>query len=173
MPLVLGVRYPLMGLRSLRGERIELLDESRIQLRVRLRDCDILMHVNNGRYLSLMDLGRINHSGRSGLISVFRERGWSAVAGGATIRFRRELRWRAPYVLRTRMVGWDDGWSYWEQVFERADGQLAARAYAKIASIDGDGKRLEMREVVEALGVDPTSPQLPDGIAAWQASDFG
>lgn len=173
MPLVLGVRYPLAGLRAMRGPRLDLLGEGRLEMRVRLRDCDVLMHVNNGRYLSLMDLGRIDHSGRSGLITAFRERGWHAVAGGATIRFRRELRWRSRYVLRTRIVGWDDGWAYWEQVFERADGQLAARAYAKVAVLDRSGTRLDLAHVVEAVGHDPASPPLPPGIAAWQSSDFG
>lgn len=173
MPLVLGVRYPFAGLRAMRGRRVDLLDESRLEMRVRLRDCDVLMHVNNGRYLSLMDLGRIDHSGRSGLIAACRERGWNAVAGGATIRFRRELRWRTRYALRTRIVGWDDGWAYWEQVFERADGSLAARAYAKIAVLDRSGARLDPARVVEALGVDGASPPLPPGIAAWQSSEFG
>jgi acyl-CoA thioesterase FadM len=173
VPLVLGVRYPLAGLRSLRKPPVGLLEESRLDLRVRLRDCDVLMHVNNGRYLSLMDLGRIDHSGRSGLVALFRERGWSAVAGGVTIRFRRELRWRSRYVLRTRIVGWHDGWCFWEQVFERADGSLAARAYAKVAPLDAQGRRVDTALVVEALGLDPTSPPLPPGIADWQASDFG
>lgn len=173
MPLVLGIRYPLAGLRSLRKPRIGLFDEARLDLRVRLRDCDVLMHVNNGRYLSLMDLGRIDLSGRTGLITLFRERGWSAVAGGVTIRFRRELRWRSRYVLRTKLVGWDEGWCFFEQAFERADGKLAARAYAKVACLDEHGTRLPIARVVEALGHVEGSPPLPDGIAAWQASDFG
>jgi acyl-CoA thioesterase FadM len=173
VPLVLGVRYPLAALRSLRRPPVELLSESVVHMRVRLRDCDVLLHVNNGRYLSLMDIGRIDHSGRCGLIAAFRERKWSAVAGGATIRFRRELRWRSRYVLRTRCVGWDDGWSYWEQVFERADGKLASRAYVKVASLDEHGQRLDMARVVELLELDPQSPPLPDGIAAWQSSDHG
>jgi acyl-CoA thioesterase FadM len=173
VPLVLGIRYPLAALRAMRGRRIGLLDEGLVRLRVRLRDCDVLLHVNNGRYLSLMDIGRIDHSGRSGLITMARARGWHAVAGGATIRFRRELRWRERYVLRTRLVGWDEGWSYWQQVFERADGRLAARAYVKVAVLDGERRRVPIAQVVEALGADPQSPPLPDGIVAWQASEFG
>ena len=173
MPLVLGLRYPLAGLRAVRKPAIDLLEESTLQLRVHLRDCDVLMHVNNGRYLSLMDLGRIDHSGRSGLIREMRARRWGAVAGGATIRFRRELRWRSRYTLRTKVVGWDERFFYWQQVFERADGQLAARAYAKVALLDERGKRLDTADALAALGVDPESPPLPDGIAAWQSSEFG
>ncbi len=173
MPLVLGLRYPLAALRSRRRPPVELLSESVVHMRVRLRDCDMYLHVNNGRFLSLMDIGRIDHSGRCGLIPAFRERGWRAVAGGATIRFRRELRWRTRYVLRTRCVGWDDGWSYWEQVFERTDGALIARAHAKLASLDEHGTRLEMAQVVELLGLDTRSPLLPASVIAWQSCDHG
>ena len=173
MPLVLGLRYPLAGLRAMRKPSIGVLDETRLSMRVRPSDCDVLMHVNNGRYLSLMDIGRINHAGRCGMIGLWRRTGWKPVAGGATIRFRRELRLGAKYTLRTRCVGFDEGWSFWEQVFERADGKLAARAYAKVAMLDTDGSRLKSERVLEALGADPESPPLPEGVLAWQASDFG
>ena len=54
-----------------------------------------------------------------------------------------------------------------------ADGQLAARAYVKVAMLDKDGKRLRTAQVMDALGVDPVSPPLPEGVLAWQASDYG
>ena len=173
MPLVLGLRYPFAGIRGLRKPRISVLDEARITMRVRLTDCDMNLHVNNGRYLSLMDIGRIDLVARSGALAVFRRNRWNPVAGGATIRFRRELRLGSTYVLRTRCVGWIDTWWFFEQVFEREDGSLAARAYAKVTILDRTGKRVEAARAIEALGLDPTSPELPEGIASWQASDFG
>lgn len=172
MPLVLGIRYPLAGLRSLRREPVGFLERSSVDMRVRLADCDVNLHVNNGRYLSLMDIGRIDHAGRSGLIALFRRNGWKPLAGGETIRFRRELRLGARYTLHTRCAGWDDGWSFWEQEFERADGSLAARAYVKVAIMGREG-RLPSATVIEALGLDPTSPELPAGLLAWQQSDHG
>ncbi len=173
MPLVLGLRYPFAGLRSLRKPKVGLYEWTSVSMRVRITDCDSYLHVNNGRYLSLMDIGRINHSGQTGLIGLWRGRGWKPVAGGATIRFRRELRIGTKYTLRTRLAGWDEGWSFWEQEFLRADGKLAARAYAKVAMLDTDGSRLRSAQVIEALGAVPESPPLPEGILAWQSSDFG
>lgn len=173
MPLVLTLRYPLAGLRALRRPRASLLDETSVSMRVRPTDCDSYLHINNGRYLSLMDIGRIDHAGRCGMIGLWRRTGWKPVAGGATIRFRRELRLGSRYTLFTRCIGWDEGWSYWEQRFERADGKLAARAYVKVAMLDRDGTRLASARVMEALEIDPVSPPLPDGILAWQASDYG
>ena len=173
MPLVLGLRYPVAGLRALRKPRIDLLEESQVRMRVRLSDCDVNLHVNNGRYLSLMDIGRIDHVTRAGGMQAFRANGWNPVAGGATIRFRRELRLGARYVLRTRCAGWDDGWWFFEQIFERGDGMLAARAYAKVAILGADGRRLDTGEVAAALGLDPQSPELPVGIVDWQRTDAG
>jgi hypothetical protein len=43
----------------------------------------------------------------------------------------------------------------------------------KVASLDEHGQRLDMARVVELLELDPQSPPLPDGIAAWQSSDHG
>lgn len=173
MPLVLGFRYPLAGLRSLRGRRVNLLEESVVHMRVRVSDCDINMHVNNGRYLSLMDIGRIEHVARAGAIPVFRRNRWNPVAGGATIRFRRELRVGSRYTLRTQVVGWDDGWLFFEQNFDRADGMLAARSYVKVAILDAERKRVDPATVIRALGVDADAPTLPEGVVNWQRSDAG
>lgn len=173
MPLVMGLRYPLAGLRSLRGSRLDMLDEGVLRMRVRLTDCDVNFHVNNGRFLTLMDLGRIDLVGRSGLLGVFRREGWSAVAAGATIRFRRELRLGARYQLHTRIAGWDADWTFFEQRFERADGTLAARAYAKVAVLDRDRARVAPSRVVSALGVARESPTLPDELLRWQSTDVG
>lgn len=173
MPLVLALRYPFAGLRSLRKPPAGLLEWTHVHMRVRVSDCDSYLHVNNGRYLSLMDIGRINHAGRCGMIRLWRRTGWKPVAGGVTIRFRRELRMGTRYSLHTRCVGWDEGWSYWEQRFDREDGSLAARAYAKVAMLDERGARLDSARVMGALGIDPVSPALPAGVVAWQSSEFG
>lgn len=173
MPLVLGIRYPLAGVRGLRRPSIGLLEESRLSMRAWPRDCDVYLHVNNGRYLSLMDIGRIDHAARTGVLAVFRRTGWRAVAAGATIRFRRELRMFSAYSLTTRLVGWDDGWAYWEQQFTRSDGALAARAFAKVAVLDERGTRVEPARLVEACGHPGSPPQLPEQIHDWQHSGYG
>lgn len=173
MPLVLGIRYPLAALRRPSGPALALLERSTITMRVRPSDCDINLHINNGRYLSLMDIGRINHARQCRLMPVFRRTGWRVVAGGATIRFRRELRLGTCYRLHTRCVGWDEDWSYWEQVFERLDGALAARAYVKAAVLDRDGARVPSAHLMQELGESPESPGLPEGLLAWQRSDHG
>lgn len=173
MTLQMVLRYPVAAARARRRPPIELLDESRLELRVHPTDCDSYLHVNNGRYLTLMDLGRIDYVGRCGLARAFREQGWKPVATGATIRFRRELRMFTRYALTTRLVGWNEDWWFFEQRFDRADGALAARAFAKIAVLDGDGRRLSPVTALDVLGLPSAPPELPADLVAWQATDYG
>ena len=102
-----------------------ILDESVVTFRVWPTDLDLNGHMNNGRYLTLMDLGRIDLMARSGLARVALRRGWRPVVGSATIRFHRALKLFHRYELKTRVVGWDAKWFYIEQRFER-EGAVAA-----------------------------------------------
>ena len=173
MATVLTFRYPLMGFRARRRPPVQLLGESSIVQRVLPNDCDMNLHVNNGRYLSLMDLGRIDHVTRSGWWRVFRARGWNPVAAGVTIRYRRELRIGRRYRLFTKCLGWTERWIFFEQRFERMDGKLAARAYVKVAVLGADRRTLDPSEVVAAMGVDATSPPLHPDIERWQEIEAG
>lgn len=173
MPTVLALRYPLVGFRARRQPTIGLFEESQRIMRVLPNDCDFNLHVNNGRFLSLMDLGRIDHATRSGWWRTFRERGWTPVAAGVTIRYRRELRIGRRYRLTTTCLGWDERWVFFAQRFERMDGSLAARAYVKVATLGTDGRPIPPGNVVVAMGMDPTSPPLPTDILTWQQIDAG
>ncbi len=65
---------------SRRRPRLSIWGESSLPLRVLPTDIDIAMHVNNGMYFSLMDLGRFDLMIRSGTWSMMRRKGWSPVA---------------------------------------------------------------------------------------------
>ncbi len=47
-----------------------LLEPSRAAFRVLPNDCDLNFHMNNGRYLSFMDLGRVHLMAQTGLLPV-------------------------------------------------------------------------------------------------------
>ena len=63
-------------------------DSASLPLRVLPTDIDIALHVNNGMYLSLMDLGRFDLMVRSGVWTRMRRRGWGPVVAAETIAFR-------------------------------------------------------------------------------------
>ena len=60
------LRLALVLFQGRRGPRLGLLDTGSLHMRVWPTDLDVLMHMNNGRYLSLMDLGRVDLLVRSG-----------------------------------------------------------------------------------------------------------
>lgn len=77
-------------------------------LRVWPNDLDIFLHVNNGVYLTLMDLGRTDMMLRSGVFGPVRSKGWYPVVAAETIRFQRSLTLFQKFSIRTEVVGWDD-----------------------------------------------------------------
>ena len=100
---LLFLLFRLIGL-----ARKELLEESRVSFRVLPTDCDINFHMNNGRYLSFMDLGRVHLVAQIGLLPVIARRRWRAALGAAEINFIRALAPLQKFELVTRLVTWDD-----------------------------------------------------------------
>ncbi|WP_316316330.1 acyl-CoA thioesterase, partial [Clavibacter michiganensis] len=80
-------------------------------------DLDLFGHVNNGRYLTIMDVARLDLLVRSGLWSRIRARGWYPVVAGQTITYRRSLTLGQRFVVESRVLGTYDRWSYVEQTF--------------------------------------------------------
>lgn len=149
--------------------RIDVLEESVLNLVVWPTDLDLNLHMNNGRYLSVMDLGRVDHVARTGLLRLIVRNRWQPVLGTATIRYRRSLRLFQRYRLITRVVCWDEKWAYMEQRFER-DGHLMAQAYVK--ALFRTGRRtLRSREVLNALGRMQRSPAMPPVIEALRLAE--
>ena len=54
-------------------------------------DLDIWMELNNGRTLTLYDLGRIPMAIRAGLIAVLRREGWGITVAGVSVRLNRAI----------------------------------------------------------------------------------
>src|ERR1700676_5067864 len=88
--------------------RLRLLDSSHVRIWVLPNDLDLNMHMNNGRYLTILDLGRIDLLLRQGLASTFVKNGWRPVIGGAVIRYRFGLRPFESLVVSSRVLCWDD-----------------------------------------------------------------
>lgn len=160
--MTLALRYLYALVMSLLRPRMDLLDESRVRMRVWPWELDFNLHLNNGRYLSLMDLGRVDLLVRGGMGRLVLSRRWLPVLGAATMRFRRSLGPWQTFELATRLVGWDEKWVYLEQRFE-ADGQVAAQGYVQALFLGPRGK-VPTAELLAALGrPGEVSPGLPAG----------
>lgn len=104
--------------------------ESRLAFRVWPTDLDLNLHMTNARYLSIMDLGRLDLIVRTGIGRRMIREKWAAILGEAQIRFRRPLAPFQPFELATRVVRWDEKWIYLEQRIE-SRGELCAVAMMK------------------------------------------
>ncbi|MEQ1695390.1 MAG: thioesterase family protein [Hyphomicrobiaceae bacterium] len=110
-------------------------EASVLRFRVWPNDLDLSLHMNNGRYLTLMDLGRMDLMVRMGLWRAVRRHKWTPIASSIIVRYRRELMPFARFRLETRMVSWGEASVVIEQVFVLTSGphqgQVAARALFK------------------------------------------
>lgn len=145
-------------------------EETSITVRVWPTDLDPLLHMNNGRYLTVMDLGRADAILRNGIRRRLRAHGWYPVVASETIRFRESLPPLARYELRTVLLGWDDRSFYLRQRFVWR-GRDAAVALVRIRFLRRSGGTVPAPEV--AAGVIPAidSPPLPDYVRVWQKAE--
>lgn len=150
------------------------LDPWRTRLRVLPNDLDLLRHVNNGVYLTLMDIGRVDLLVRTGAQRAASARGWYPVVVGETIRFRRSLRLGERFEIVTRVLGWDDRLVYLEQIFQRrrpaAEPEVVAEAVVAARYLARTGGGVPAPDVAAAFGSVPQSPPLPADVLAWARS---
>lgn len=151
-------------------------DASELNIRVLPTDLDINMHMNNGRYLTHMDLGRFDLLLRSGLWKFVRKTRSVPILGSATIRYRMSLDAFEQYKLVTKVVAWDEKWIYIEQRFIKLNGARAG-AVAAIGLVKGSfyhqaqKRMVPTAELLEDLGLPIGTTELPDHIKTWQESE--
>lgn len=148
---------------------LNLLDESIVEFRVWPNDLDLNLHMNNGRYLTLMDLGRFDLIFRMGMLRHMIRQRWRPVAASATIRFRRSLRPFRKFQIRTRLVCWNEQWIYFEQCFE-SEGRLVARGFIR-ALLRGNTGIVATAEILKVMGQNIASPAMPESVALWRESE--
>ncbi|MET0639025.1 MAG: thioesterase family protein [Hyphomicrobium sp.] len=151
-------------------------DTSLLSFRVWPHDLDLSVHMNNGRYLTLMDLGRLDVLVRSGLWRQVLRHKWTPIAGAITIRFQRELRPFQKFRLETRLLCWDSTLVVMEQTFVidggPRDGQAATRALFKGGLYDRKEKKfVEIAHLMALLGVSEISPAATPEVQAFLQAD--
>lgn len=132
-------------------------------------DIDPWMELNNGRALTLFDLGRVPFVVRIGLIAALRARGWRMTVAGCSVRYRRRVTPLSRVTMLTRLIGWDERFIYLEQSLWQ-DGDCAIQVLNRSAATSGRGI-LPPADIAEAMGLDRTSPPLPDWVRAWAEAD--
>lgn len=147
-----------------------LLDESVVRFRVWPNDLDTNLHMNNGRYMTLMDLGRLDLLLRNGAIRQVMRQKWYPVLAASELRFRRPLNLFQRFEIRTRIVTWDAKWIYLEQRILR-NGDLALHAYLKGVFVARGGGSVPITRLLELMGETKAPPPMPEAIAAWMDAE--
>ncbi len=141
-------------------------DVGRLRRRVLPNDLDILGHMNNGVYFSVMDLGRLDLGLRSGAWQAFSKRGWYPVAASETMSFRRSLQPWQRYTLESRVIGYDEKAMYTQQRFV-VKGEIFAEGIVRARFVRKSGGTVTIAELGEAMGVDIAAHPLPEWIPRW------
>lgn len=138
----------------------------RIRLRVLPTDVDVLAHLNNGRYLSLFDLGRWDLLIRTGMLQIMRAKGWYAVVAAETVTFRKSLRLWQRFEVESRLLGNDDRALFVEH---RAvvDGEVYARVIVRARMLRRTGGTVTHDELFAALGRPDGLPGVEPWVHDW------
>ena len=162
---------------AMRGRSLTLPQQrSRLRFHVWPLDLDASLHMNNGRYLTIMDLGRLDVMGRSGLLSAVLHNRWTPIASTITIRYRRELRPFQCFELETGLLAWDETHVVMEQIFRIAgggrDGEIAARALFKGGLYDRRARKfVPISRLMSEIGVNEGSPAPSPEVEAFLKAD--
>jgi acyl-CoA thioesterase FadM len=133
-------------------------------------DIDLWRELNNGRTLTLYDMGRIPLAQRAGLIKALKDNRWTLTMAGVSVRYRRRIKMFEKIEMRSRAVFWDDKFFYIEQSMWKQDGECANHALYRSAITSKDGI-VPPDQVIAATGQGIERPDAPDWVQAWIAAD--
>ncbi len=159
-------RLLLVWLRNLPMTKHHYSHDAESRFRVLPHDLDAFGHMNNGRYLQIMDVARVEWMLQTHVAGAIRENRWSPIVGGGVIRYRHSLRLMQVYCVHTRLLGWDERWFYLEHGFRDKRGRCVAVGVTR-AGLRSRDDWVHANDVVNSVHPGASSPQLPAHILKW------
>ena len=98
---------------------------SQLSLRVLPNDIDINFHMNNGRFLTICDLNRVDLFIRSGLVKAMFKRNWIPLIAEHTMSYKKPLSTFERYEVKLEVTHWDEKYFYMTHVFTRDERVMA------------------------------------------------
>jgi len=134
--------------------------------RVWPHDLDAFGHMNNGRYLQIMDVARTHWMKRAGIVAAIGKNRWAPILGGGFIRYRYSLRLWQSYRVRSRLLCWDKQWFFLEHVFIDAKNRHVAVGISR-AALRANGKWVATDKVAQEVQPGAASPSVPAYVMEW------
>ena len=137
-------------------------------------DIDVNLHMNNGRYLTIMDVGRIDILIRTGLWREMRRRKLQGVVAVQRIRYRHALGPWDRFRIDSSILGWNDEGLIFDHRMTRLrrdEEKLAAAATVRFTFTAGSRPKPKTSEVLAYAGITGESPALSEEVQAWLAAE--
>ncbi len=133
------------------------------------QDIDTYMEMNNGRILTILDIGRTGLAQRIGLLAALSKNRWGLTVAGNSIMYRKRIRPFAKFRVVSKCVGWDARFVYVEQsIWIGPD--CAVQALLRTAVTDKNGI-VKPALLMAAMDLRDPSPALPDWVQNWIDAD--
>jgi acyl-CoA thioesterase FadM len=133
-------------------------------------DIDPWRELNNGRTLTLYDLGRIPLMVRTGVSATLRRQGWGMAVAGASVRYRRRVRLFDRLGMRSSLLGRDRRFVYIHQSMWRGAETVSAALF-RSAITGAERGIVPTDEAFAAHGRPDWDPPIPGWVAAWIAAE--
>jgi len=149
---------------------VNFLDNCSTSFRVLPTDCDVLLHMNNGRYFSFLDIARIDFMIRNNSFKLVRKEKMYGVVASEIIRFKRSINIFKRFEIVTRIVSWDANFFYIVHYF-KTENELCALAGVKICFLHAKKGRIKTKEILDIIGITHTPNAMPEWLEMWQDTD--
>jgi acyl-CoA thioesterase FadM len=103
---------------------------SKLGLRVLPNDIDVNLHMNNGRYLTICDLNRVDLFIRTGLMRAMIKRNWIPLIAEHTMVYKKPLDLFASFEVALEVTRSDEKYFYMNHVFT-CNGRVMAEGTSK------------------------------------------
>lgn len=128
---------------------------------------DYNIHVNNAVYLKYFEHGRWAHSVVTGTLKKCIKEKYNFVVASIEVGYFREIGPFKKMTTKTRLVGFDEKYAYFNQSIFDQKGKLYTNAMVKAALIH-KGKSAPATETMEKLGYPAPTTPLPAHFETWR-----
>ncbi len=132
-------------------------------------DLDLWRELNNGRTLTIYDLGRIQLARRIGLLKALKAQGWGMTIAGVTARYRKRVVMFDHFEMRSKALGHDGRFLYLQQSMWK-DGTALSSAVFRVAVVGPNGI-VATDEVAGAMGAAGWNPEMPGWVQSWISAE--
>lgn len=163
-------RLLVVLIRNLFKKPIHPMESTVTHFRVMPWDIDVFGHLNNGRYLQIADVARVDWLRRTRILDSAAKNRWGAVLGGNFIRYCKVLRPFQKFSVKTRVMSWESRWIFIEHRFESSTGDLVAVGYTR-AALRTKNQWVTTNQITDSIAPGLRSPAHPPIVRMWLTAD--